>query len=364
MSSSRPNVSGTDASAEVVVESLVADGEVAYSEFVGQQRAAMIYFSLPFRDMLVALLGCRPVYGVARRGADIVGIFPLMVASGAHGDVLNSLPYFGSYGGPLCDVNDVSATTALLAWYREQAGRVAAATVIENPLLGQMTMPATVQSERISVFTSLNPREGREALLQRIDSSARRNVLKAERSGVVVSTAGADPDSLEALVSLHRLSMQLNGGRVKTSEFFQLLPIVFRPDLDYQLYLATIDGETVGALLVMFHGRVAEYYIPATLPAARPLQPMAALLCYAMIDAAERGCSLWNWGGSGIGNESLVRFKMKWAGRRSTYRYSTLLNDEALLDIAADDLLDAYPDFFVRPFDPPPRDSDGDDSPG
>lgn len=358
MSPAEPVARENDVATPVVVNVVVAEDEESYNDFVGRHPMAMIYHSLRFRDMLVALLGCRPVYGIARRGLDVVGVFPLMVATGAHGEVLNSLPYFGSNGGPLASAADGPTMAALLSWYREQACRVAAATIIENPLLGQLAVPATAQSERISVVTSLLEGEGREALLQRIDSSARRNVLKSERSNVVVATAGADPDSLKVLASLHRLSMQLNGGQVKTPEFFELLPGLFRPGIDFQLYLATVEEEAVGALLVLFHGRVAEYYIPATLPAARPLQPMAALLCFAMVDAAQRGCSLWNWGGSGVGNESLVRFKVKWAGRQSTYRYLTLINDEALLETAPADLVAAYPDFFVRPFSSAPRGAD------
>ena len=340
-------------SVPTAVQLLVPEDDAAYVEFVSRHPAAMIYYSLAFRDMLEALLGCRPVYGVARRGKEIVGVFPLMLAEGAQGDVLNSLPYFGSNGGVLCGQNDEQAISALLDWYQVQADRAASATVVENPLFRQTGTPATLHSERISVVTPLpSPGDGRASLLQGIDSSARRNVLKAERSGVVVSVADEGPDALDVLATLHRLSMQVNGGQVKTHEFFELLPTIFRPGTDYQLYLATVEGETVGALLVMFYGAVADYYMPATLPAARPVQPMAALLCSAMLDAADRGCTRWNWGGSGVGNETLVRFKMKWGGRRTTYRYLTLLNDEKLLEVPPDDLVSHYPGFYVRPFAP------------
>lgn len=342
----------------VTVEVLAADGDEAYGGFVSRHPAAMIYYSLRFRDMLVALLGCRPVYGIARRGGDVAGVFPLMLAVGSYGDLLNSLPYFGSNGGPLCADDDDEARSALHHWYREQAGGAASATVVENPLLNREDLPASLHSDRVSVVTSLlGPDESRATLLERIDSSARRNVLKAERSGVVVSVAGDDPAAIESLASLHRLNMQVNRGPVKTTEFFDLLPTVFRPSTDYQLYLAKVDGETVGALLVMFYGTVADYYIPATLPEARSVQPMSALLCFAMVDAAERGCSRWNWGGSGVGNETLIRFKVKWAGRRSTYRYLTQLNDERLLDVPPEELMDIYPGFYVRPFAPVPDDT-------
>lgn len=77
---------------------------------------------------------------------------------------------------------------------------------------------------------------------------------------------------------------------------------------------------------------------------------MAAILFQALTDAARRGMTQWNWGGSWPSHESLQRFKAKWGGEPHEYRYTTKLNDHAILRASPDEILAAYPGFFVVPF--------------
>ena len=80
------------------------------------------------------------------------------------------------------------------------------------------------------------------------------------------------------------------------------------------------------------------------------MQPLSAILHQAMLDASHRGFQHWNWGGSWPSHESLQRFKAKWGGVRTEYRYWTKVNDPRLLAAAPETLLDAYSGFFVIPF--------------
>ncbi|MFN2613019.1 MAG: hypothetical protein ABR536_06600, partial [Solirubrobacterales bacterium] len=106
---------------EVGVGYLSTEGESAYSRYVGSHPDALISYTLPYRNMLVELLGGQARYAVALREGAVVGVMPLMSTTGAFGTILNSLPYFGSNGGPLSD--DRQALDALWAWYSEEAGR-------------------------------------------------------------------------------------------------------------------------------------------------------------------------------------------------------------------------------------------------
>lgn len=339
---------GRPAGAVEVVE-LRPDGDEEYEEFVRAHPQALLYHSARFRDFLVDLLGCEPCYGVARAQGRIRGVLPLMAAAGPRGRVLNSLPFYGSNGGILAA--DAEAGAALAAWYRDCVASegVAAATMIDNPLDPADPAPAhDVSDVRVGCMTPLaGAGDPDERLLALIDGSARRNVAKAVRSGVAVDV---DNDAFDTLEDLHRAGMESIGGRPKSPAFFRAVPRCFRAGEDYDLYVARIGGEIVAALLVFFYGSVAEYYVPATRAESRSEQPMAAILRRAMVDAMGRGLTQWNWGGSWVSQENLIRFKTKWGGRACEYRYWTSITDPELLTAGPDELLAAYPDFFVVPF--------------
>jgi hypothetical protein len=339
------------AGVSVEVVQLAAEREAAYASFVQAHPDALSSYTLGYRDLLTELLGCQASYAVALRGERIVGVLPLMCATGKHGTVLNALPYFGSNGGPLVGDDDGGARDALCAWYaaRAQAAGVAAATVIANPLARE---PASVVHDLIDMRVGhVTPLRGAGDALARIraaiDGSARRNVNKAQRGG---TTVRVENDSFAELEALHRASMEAIGAQVKSSQFFAAIARHLRPGEDYGIYVARIGAQAAAALLLLYGGRSADYYVPAVSPDHRGEQPMAAILLQAMTDAAERGLAHWNWGGSWPSHETLQRFKAKWGGVRVEYRYETKVNDPDLLRIRAEDILAAYPGFYVVPF--------------
>jgi hypothetical protein len=332
-----------------VVE-LTQEHEDGYERFLERNPAALLYHGLRFRDFVTRLLGCGVRYAIVLRGADVVGTMPVMVADGAYGTVLNSLPYFGSNGGVL--VEDPEARSLLTDWYVAQLAEpgVAAATVIENPLAPEPPpgLPRDLEDERVGHITPLAASDDPDELVRRsIDGSARRNIQKAIRAGVTVDLSD---DGMEILERLHTANMQSVGGRAKAPEFFKLIPDYFRRGEDYNLYVARVDGTAVAALLVFYFGHTVEYYIPATDLEFRPVQPMAAVLLRAMSDAAAMGFRNWNWGGSWTDHESLIRFKAKWGGQPHVYRYSTRLRNHEILSATPEQLLAAYPGFYVVPF--------------
>ena len=332
----------------VGVVSLSAERERDYERFVNAQPEALITYTLAYRDLLIDLLGCTAHYAVALRGDGIVGVMPLMSLQGELGTVLNSLPYFGSNGGALTE--DAQARDALYAWYaaQTQTDGVVAATVIGNPLAPPPTTVHDHVDLRVAHVTALAGEGDAEARIwAAIAGSARRNVRKARRRGIEVAV---ENHSFDALQSLHRRSMAAIGAPVKSPEFFAAVPRHFRGGAGFDLYVARMDDEAVAAMLVFYCAKTVDYYVPAVSPEHRGEQPMAAILIRAMVDAAGCGRARWNWGGSWPSHHSLRRFKTKWAGVPSEYRYQTKLNDERVLHARSQDILAAYPGFYVVPF--------------
>ena len=331
------------------VAALSAEHELAYARFVEGHPGALISYTLGYRDLLVDLLGCRPRYAVALRDDAVVGVMPLMSLTGQAGTVLNSLPYFGSNGGPLAA--DALACEALCTWYEREARAddVAAATVVTNPgTAREVRIAHDFVDLRIAHVTPLGgPGDPEARLLAMIAGSARRNVAKARRCGIEVAI---ENDGFGELEALHRRRMEEIGAPAKATAFFVAVPSHFRAGVDFDLYVARLGDEAIAALLVFFCGGSVDYYVPAFSPAHRSQQPLAAILIKAMSDAARDGRARWNWGGSTRSQHSLQRFKAKWGGVAHEYRYETKINDRALLRARPHDILTAYPGFYVVPF--------------
>ena len=330
----------------MTVEELADDAE--WDAFVRSHPAGLLYHSTAFRDLVARLLGCTPRYLVAREGARVVGVLPLMSASGTHGVVLNSLPYYGSNGGVLA--TSAPAGKALGDAYRDLATAegIVSATVVENPFdTADGGYPSTLVDRRIAHITPLPAASDRDAVLASVEASARRNVRKAEKSG---STVERDPSAFARLHEIHAANIGALGGLVKDAAFFELVPQLFEPGRDFDLWVARKDQVVVAALLVFHFNGVVEYYTPAVDHDHRPDQPLALILAEAMTAAAAAGSRFWNWGGTWLTQESLRRFKLKWGAEEREYRYFTQVNDDRIFDLDPVEIMAAYPNFFVAPF--------------
>lgn len=332
------------------ITTLTAQDIPAYEDFLKRFDGSLLYYGAAYRNFIADLLGCGSDYWLAERDGEILGVLPTMETSGSLGRVMNSLPYYGSNGAPLCLVPE--AHDALVKHYAGflHDADITCGTIVENPfqaMLGEAP-PHTILDERISHATPL-PVEGdiEALLLGRFDSTARRNIKKAAKSGVTVAV---DNGAFGFLEKTHVENMQEIGGNAKTPEFFAKVARHFRADSDYRIYVASIDGAPVSALLLFYFNKTVEYFTPVTHREARETQPMAAILYESMLDAARRGYSRWNWGGTWLTQDGVRRFKEKWGAVPGRYSYYTLLRRPEILASTPQQLLGEYPGFFVVPF--------------
>jgi hypothetical protein len=326
----------------IEVAPLDVSGEDGYGDFVARAPGALVYHSLGYRDLLLDHLGCEQEYLVASDGGDVRGVLPLLWTAEGDARIYNSLPFYGSHGSVLADDPQVAA--ALIVAYDERAtdDGTLAATLVANPFAdSQPPEPAhNLTDERISQVTDLPADDA-------IESSARRNVRKAKRAGIV---ATADAGKLPLVGEIHRANIEALGGRAKDPSFFAAVPRHFEPGRDFEVYVALLDDEVVAGLLIFFFNGTAEYFTPAVDHDHRSDQPLALLLVEAMASAAERGCRRWNWGGTWSTQDGVFRFKRKWGAREGRYRYFVQLNDQSLLDASPGELQARFGHFYVVPF--------------
>jgi hypothetical protein len=328
----------------------------AYEAYVRHHPAGLVYYGIAYRNLLADELACEHRYLVAVEDGRIRGVLPVMWRESGGRRVYNSLPFYGSHGGALADDADVAA--ALLSSWNDliSAQETLAGTLVENLLEPTAVEPAhDMLDERISQVTALpRPSTGQSAddlIMAAVDSSARRNVRRAGKAGVVVQRAEGDLEgALETLWRIHTANMDAMGGVAKPRSFFEAIRRHFEPHEDFDVYVATVDGSAAAALLLLHFNQTTEYFTPAVAHEYRSEQPLAAILLRSMADAVQRGQRRWNWGGTWLTQEGVYRFKRKWGARDDRYRYFVKLNDDGLLDRSADELRARFEHFYVVPF--------------
>lgn len=326
--------------ARVIIEAWSDGREPEVAALVAAHPEGLVYYTPAFRRYLLAVAGGECRSRLAIEDGRVTGVLPLLALPGPYGVVLNSLPFFGSNGGVLS--TSVAAASALLAEYDRVAAEVAVATWISHPFMDTVIPRHTLTDERIAQWTTLAAAE----LPVGIESSARRNIQKARAEGVTVRE---DHTALPFLEATHRENMAAIGGRAKPASFFTSLPVM-TAGRDWRLHVAERAGQPLAALLTFEAATTVEYVMPVVIESARTLQPTAAILAAAMTDAAARGFTRWNWGGTWLTQEGVYRFKKKWGADERRYQYYITLNDPALRAHTAADLAAAYPWYLTLPY--------------
>jgi Acetyltransferase (GNAT) domain len=322
----------------------------AYDRYLLTRRGSLFYYCSKYKDFLKRLLGCEEEYLLAVDGGEIKGVLPLMYREKDGGRVYNSLPYYGSNGG--VTASDRAAYRDLISAYNDIACDEAtvSSTVIGNPLVEQddACIQHNYEDYRIGQFTDISFRtDPRNEIMARIDASAGRNVKKALREGVTVEV---EPAQMARLRQMHQDNISAIGGMPKADDFFSLVPDHFTPGQDFNLYVAKKDGVVIAGLLLFYFNSTVEYYTPAIDEEYRSIQPLSLILLTAMIDAARQGYALWNWGGTWGTQTGVYRFKKKWGAVERNYTYHVQLNDRSILGWSREQILSAFPNFYVAPF--------------
>ena len=334
----------------VIEVDVLTDSEAdEWDAVLGESPAGLFAHSIAHRDLLAGELGCEAEYLIAREGGVARGVLPVMWAHDSGGRICNSLPYYGSHGGPVAA--DPRVRRALIEAWNERATDpgTLAATMVENPFLeGDFPEPACeLTDERVNQHTLLPAGGGEDEVMDAISSEARNNVRRAARRGVSVEP---DNGAITEVWRVHEETMAGLGAPPRSRAFFEAVAARLDPGDGYDIWVARVADEVAAALLVIRWGGVSECFASGTRAGYRWHNPHAALLFAALVNETRNGARIWNWGGTRRGMEGVYSFKGKWGSRATPYRYFTHLNDRSLLDATPDELLDRFPNFYVLPF--------------
>jgi hypothetical protein len=315
----------------IEVALLTPECEQDYRRFSLSNPHALIYASLEFRDFLQTVAGGEPAYWIAVRQGRICGALPLFsVNLPGHGRIINSLTWYGSYGGCiLADDGDEEVRRALLEKYRSMAvsPEVLTATLIISPFEQEWeatyreTLDAQFTDQRIGQITTL-PDEGgnvAERLMMGIAQKTRNLVRKSLKQNFELLVTDSDW-AWQFLHDTHEENIQAIGGRSKPWQHFTAIREHILPD-QRRIFIARLDGRPVAGMLILYFNRTAEYITPVIKHDYRSQQPLSFLIWHGMLQAIAEGYRYWNWGGTWMTQKTLHHFKAGWGGLDYPYTY-------------------------------------------
>lgn len=343
---------------------LTKSHEESYTDMLHHCRGVMFSHSIPYRNLLASFLDCEPYYIVAIGGrGDVIGAIPSFLKKNSRlGNVLNSLPFFGSHGGVLVHSGlhldeQVEVKMLLLGEFNilaKEKNCVLSAistspfdpdiSAYENNLSYRFKEERTAQ---IVEFRGGVADVEQEIMHHIIDPDNRRAIRRPLKNSI---TSEVSRD-FSPLFEMHSQNISSKGGNVKPLEFFQKVQELI-PEEDYSLTYAKKDGEIIAGLLVFLFGDTVEYYTPA-LQYEHSVEQGTSLLIYEEMKRAIRnGYRYWNFGGTLKNQPGLHKFKAQWGAKDYPYYYYvTRYRDiDHILKMEPRDILGEYRWFYVVPF--------------
>jgi hypothetical protein len=331
---------------------------LGYDEFVAAAPVGMMCHGSEWLAMIASVTGTRPMVLVASRGSETVGVLPFVLSPDlGEGRVLNTLPFFGSHGGPVCLSGDGEGevATALLDACREQAVRAGcrAETVILTPFerrAGEIkrSFAPDAEDRRLGQVAFLPDDPGR-IFGEMLEPRRRNNVRNALRKGVAV-TERADAAAVEWLRGMHEKRIAAKGGIAKPAAFFEWAMHSAHSGGMCSFFFAEIDSRIAAGMLVARFGDAWEYLVPAFDPALQGANALSLLVHEGMRRAAASGARKWNFGGTWSTQHGVYGFKKQFGARDLGYDYLVKIHDPSLLKMRKEHLTAAFPFFFSIPF--------------
>lgn len=334
-----------------------------YDDFVNKVDGGLLYYTRKYRKFLHQVLNCvESEYFLAFNDEKLEAILPIFVQQGIWGPVVNSLPYYGSHGGILasksCSPLSIAGLQKRFSLFCQEINAVAS-TIIENPYANPVIRDyqwksdfSDIRTGQVTYLPSNEPhQELDESLMVIFHSKTRNMVRKGCKAGFDIQVENSEL-AFYKLYQLHDENMSKIGGKAKDFTTFKTIYDIFTSGSDYNLYVAYRNREVAAALLVLYSGKVVEYFTPVIAQKFRSEQPLSALIFRAMKDAVATGFKIWNWGGTWLTQENVYRFKSRWGAIDKKYSYHTKVykNHADIIAKQKHEILEMYPDFYVVPF--------------
>ena len=329
-----------------------------YESFLTSASVAMMTHSTEWLQMLGEITGTLPQAVVAWDEEGLAGVLPFVISPDyGEGRVLNSLPFFGSHGGPVCrsGLKEMRVLEALTASFDQVAreSECRSATLILTPFetrledLRQIVKPDE-EDFRIGQIALL-PQDSERILPDLVEGKRRNNIRNAERKGVTVRER-CDDEALEWLRSMHEAGIGAKGGLTKPHAFFAWAKRSARSGGMCRFLFAERGGRIEAGMLVCCFAGSWGYLVPALDKQVQDGNALSLLVYEGMRRAVKEGALKWNFGGTWETQHGVYRFKKQFGAIEFPYHYFVRVYDRTMLGLSQSRLSKAFPYFYSIPF--------------
>jgi hypothetical protein len=281
---------------------------------------------------------------------------PLRWRTGFLGPVINSLPFFGPNGGPIitsagryveADVVEALILDLDLLAHELQAVSVALYTpFFESSALLERVFKADRTLERFTQYLRFQP----DAPM-RWPTRSRRAVIRACKNECSVRIG--TPDDVPELLSIYADNCAAADIPVKPDEYFYQIVCNLCPKGIARFTVAEHQGRVIACLITVQCGSTVSYNVPCSRPLDRALQGNSLLIDEAAHHFQKLSYAYWNWEASVSRQHPVYEFKRHWGSVEGAYkillRYPRGITP--FFGRTARDIADAYPYYFVIPYD-------------
>jgi lipid II:glycine glycyltransferase (peptidoglycan interpeptide bridge formation enzyme) len=326
---------------------------VEYENFI-KNNFSSFYHSKNHLSFLKDLLKIDPHFIQVKEKNEIVGLMPFFLKKSKHGLVINSLPFFGSYGG-IVYKNDCTKLilNELNNFYLEND--VLSSVIIPNPLLQNELIYENHFSYKfkdprlIQCLDLTNKSE--HQLWDSFEQRVRRAVRKSQKLNITVTNPELTNEVIDEFYKMHITEMQSKGGKIKPNNFFQKIKEHFIIHQDYEIFCAKNNENNLSYLLVFHHNDFTEYYMPAYTSESKNTQSTSLLIWNSIKSSLNRKINYYNFGGTWKNQPELYKFKRGWNSTDFTYNYYINCDLEKIKEIGIDEISKNYEFFYIVPFE-------------
>jgi hypothetical protein len=339
-----------------------------YAELLSKAPEATVYHSKAYMSLIADETNSKPEYLALEEDSNLLGVLPLCIKENTRfGNVANSNPYFGSYGGVVLNPDLLPrkkelVKAGLFSFFHQFAKKneCVISVLITSPFdmlqhLYAADPRPTFIDRRLCQAVSL-PQPGSVGLEKRLleewfSKKCRGAVKKAERLGVRTAVTEEPGSELDQFYDIYKENAKAVGAKLKTKAFFSSA-LGNSPKGSSALRYATYEDRLIGGIFHFFFNEIVEYYQPAIEPASRSTGATNLLIHEGLKDASKRGCSIWNFGGTWPSLEQLYKFKRSFGANDYSYTYFvTAYKDiSEIRTMERKDIAEQYPDFYVIPY--------------
>lgn len=326
-----------------------------YSDFLKTSRDSTFYHSAKHLSFLAEILNSKPNFITVRENNKLIGVMPFFVKESIYGKVINSLPFFGSYGGFISENSESQKQILEQMNIFNKKNDVLSSVIIAAPFTQNNQIYEKYycfhikESRLVQCLVIENKTE--TSVWKEFEQRVRRAIRKSAQYHIEIIKAELDKNNMLNFYQMHKRDMEAKKGRPKPFEFFTSLKNNFFQGEDYDIFLAKKDDKEIAYLLVFYSYPFTEYYMPAYDSELKHMQGPSLLIWESIKTSIRKKMNYYNFGGTWKNQDELYLFKRGWNATDFPYNYYIYGDLARARKIGLNEIKNQYQNFYVFSYD-------------